>query len=336
MATGAVLGGTGSAGNAIVSSGGGIDVSGNSTATLTLASLNFIGNTRCTCPPSLALPIWPFRPALTAGGGAGSVQIDFPNAPLANGTYRLIGYKLIGGAGFSAFSVAQSGRWRRQSTALLNNPNEIDYQVTGQTPYWNATQTDWLATNAWTSQPSGSQTTFVTGDNDVFDDSAGTGAIAVTINAANVAPISVTFNNNQASYNLSGAFGIVDGNTPTFLIKGGTGADDRQLQRLQRRHDPQCRLVEHQQPLGHRFRPADDQQRHAGQHQRHGHRDDDQQSASLERANIVFNGSNDLNLGRDGDARRQPRRDGQWAATSPWAGQSAAPASASPRPATGN
>ena len=47
---------------------------------------------------------------LTAGGAAGSIQIDFPNAPLANGTYRLIGYSgAIGGAGFSAFAVAQSG-----------------------------------------------------------------------------------------------------------------------------------------------------------------------------------------------------------------------------------
>ncbi len=226
VAAGAVLGGTGSAGNAIVSSGGGIDVSGNSTATLTLASLNFIGNGAVYMPAFTGTSNLALQAGnLTAGGGAGSVQIDFPNAPLANGTYRLIGYSSIGGAGFSAFSVAQSGALgARQSTALLNNPNEIDYQVTGQTPYWNATQTDWLATNAWTLQPSGSQTTFVTGDNDVFDDSAGTGAIAVTINAANVAPISVTFNNNQASYNLSGAFGIVDGNTPTFLIKGGTGA----------------------------------------------------------------------------------------------------------------
>jgi fibronectin-binding autotransporter adhesin len=226
VAAGAVLGGTGSAGNAIVSSGGGIDVSGNAAATLTLASLNFSGNGTVYMPAftgtnNLALQAG----SLTAGGGAGSVQIDFPNAPLANGTYRLIGYSAIGGAGFSAFSVAQSGSLgARQSTALLNNAGEIDYQVTGQTPYWNATQTDWLGTNAWTLQPSGLPTTFITGDNDVFDDSAGTGAIAVTISAANVAPISVTFNNNQASYNLSGAFGIVDGNTPTFLVKSGSGA----------------------------------------------------------------------------------------------------------------
>jgi fibronectin-binding autotransporter adhesin len=228
VAAGAVLGGTGSAGNAFIAPGGGIDVSGNGTGTLTLSSLNFNGGGTIAMPaPTSTASLAIQAGNLTGGGGAGSVQIDFPNAPVANGTYRLIGYSgTIGGAGFSAFTVAQSGALgARQTPALLNNSGEIDYQVTGQTPYWNGTQSDWLATNAWTLQPSGSQTTFVAGDNDVFDDSAGSGAIAVSINQGNVNPISVTFNNNAASYSLSGAFGITDGPAgPTFLAKNGGGS----------------------------------------------------------------------------------------------------------------
>ena len=226
VAAGAALGGSGSAGNAFVSPGGGIDVSANGTGTLTLASLNFNGSGTISMPAftntgSVALQAG----SLTAGGAAGSVQINFPNVAVPNGTYRLIGYGSIGGSGFSAFSVGQSGSLgARQTTALLNNPNEIDYQVSGQTPFWNGTQSDWQTAFAWTLQPSNVPTTFITGDNDNFTDSAGTGTISVTISQGNVAPISVTINNNAAAYSLSGPFGIVDGSTPTYLIKSGTGS----------------------------------------------------------------------------------------------------------------
>ncbi len=226
VAAGAALGGTGSAGNAFVSPGGGIDVSANGSTTLTLTSLNFGGNGTISMPAftntgSVAL----LAGSLTAGGAAGSLQINFPNVPVPNGTYRLIGYGSIGGSGFSAFSVGQSGSLgARQTTALLNNPGEIDYQVNGQTPFWNGTQTDWKTTNAWTLQPSGVPTTFITGDNDNFTDSAGSGTIAVTISQGNVAPISVTINNNAASYSFGGAYGIIDGGSPTYLVKSGTGS----------------------------------------------------------------------------------------------------------------
>ncbi len=226
VAAGAALGGTGSAGNTFASPGGGIDVSANGTTTLTLTSLNFSGNGTINMPAfmntgSVALQAG----SLTPGGAAGSVQINFPNVAVPNGTYRLIGYGSIGGSGFSAFSVGQSGSLgARQTTALLDNPGEIDYQVNGQTPFWNASQTDWQAMNAWTLQPSNVQATFITGDNDNFTDSAGSGAIAVTISQGNVAPISVTINNNAASYSFGGAYGIIDGSSPTYLVKSGTGS----------------------------------------------------------------------------------------------------------------
>ena len=151
----------------------------------------------------------------------------FPQTVVANGLYPLIGYSSIGGStGFAAFTVAQApSLGARQTGTILNDSGEIDYSVVGYTPYWNGTQSDWRAGNAWTLQPGGTKTTFIPGDNDVFDDSVGTCATAVAINQGNVAPISVTFNNNAAAYSLSGAYGITNGTaTATFLVKSGTGS----------------------------------------------------------------------------------------------------------------
>ena len=227
VASGATLGGTGSAGQALLASGGIINTSANGTNTLTLASLNFSGNGTVNLPSLSSTASLDILAAnLAVGGGTGSVALDFPYTVISNGVYRLVGYSggSIGGTGFSAFTVAQApALGARQQGTLLNNSGEIDYSIVGTTPYWNGQQSDWLATNAWTLQPSGAQTTFIPGDNDVFDDTASSGTVAIS--QGNVAPISVLFNNNTLAYTLSGAYGVTDGTAgSTFLIKSGTGS----------------------------------------------------------------------------------------------------------------
>ncbi len=74
--------------------------------------------------------------------------------------------------------------------------------------------TNWvLASNASTA------TNFVQGDAPVFDDTAGTGTTTVNISAANVAPLSVIFNNSSLSYTLTGAFGIAG--SGSLAMNGG-------------------------------------------------------------------------------------------------------------------
>ena len=105
----------------------------------------------------------------------------------------------------------------------MDQSNQIDIVVAGPQPYWNGTGSDWKSTSAFTIVPGGSLETFQTGDADVFDDTAGSGAFAgnVTLATTNVAPASVTFNNNSLAYTLSGAYGII-GNTSLNLIGSGS------------------------------------------------------------------------------------------------------------------
>ncbi len=92
----------------------------------------------------------------------------------------------------------------------MNVGNQIDVVVVGFTPYWNGNQPDWVSGSAWTLNPGGALTTFQTNDNDVFDDTAGTGTFGGTVllSTSNVAPSAVTFNNTNLAYTLSGNFGI--------------------------------------------------------------------------------------------------------------------------------
>ena len=231
VAGGAMLGGTGSVGQAFVAGGGIIDasgaLSGSGTNTFTLAGLSFSGNGTINVPTLTSTASLVVQAgSLTVGGGSGSVGFAFPYTVIGSGLYRLLAYSggTIGGTGYAAFTVAQPPvLGARQSGSLVNNSGEIDYSVVGTTPYWNGQQSDWLATNAWTLQPSGSQATFIPGDNDIFDDTASSGG--VSINQGNVAPISVFFNNNTLAYSLSGAYGVSDGTAgATILVKNGSGS----------------------------------------------------------------------------------------------------------------
>ena len=165
--------------------------------------------------------------ALTPSATAGLIGISSNplGATLVSGTYDLINYTgSIGGAGSSAFTLfSVPGLSSSQNAFLVNQNNQIDIVVTGPQPYWNGTGPDWKSTNAFTIVPGGTPETFQTGDADVFDDTAGLGAFGGTVllSTSNVAPASVTFNNNSLAYTLSGNFGIT-GNTPLNLIGSGS------------------------------------------------------------------------------------------------------------------
>ena len=150
LASGAVLSGSGSAGQTFVASGGLIDVHTDTASTLTLAALTFSSSGTISLPAltstsSVALQVG----SLTPSGGTGSVGFDFPLATVANGLYRLIANSsgTIGGTGSGAFTVAQPPvLGARQNGSLVNNNGEIDYSIVGTTPYWNGTQADWTGT----------------------------------------------------------------------------------------------------------------------------------------------------------------------------------------------
>ena len=236
VSSSATLGGTGSAGAANVnidstfSAGGVIDLSQNGTGTLTLGNLSFVNKATIDLPAftstsSLALQ----AAAVTPSGASNSIQFDFPQTLLANGTYRLLAYAgVLQGTGSGAFYVnpgAQPILGGRQSGNLVNNGSELDYCVhfSGPTTYWNGQQPDWRSTNAWTLSPGGGLTTFLAFDSDVFDDTAGSGAFgtSVTVNQGNVNPISVTFNNATTAYAISGSNGITG---QAFLQVNGGGS----------------------------------------------------------------------------------------------------------------
>jgi autotransporter-associated beta strand protein len=224
VAGGTVLGGTGSvtSAGANVANGGTLDFSHNAGNTFSLGGLTFAGHatinvdalSNYTASPVLSTG------ALTPSSTTGQITIDanLGAATLLSGTYDLISYKgAIGGAGLPAFTVTVNGIGTRQTATLVNAANQIDLVVKGNTPYWNGNQSDWRAANAWTLQPSNSATTFQTGDTDIFDDTANGSTFGgnVALNIGNVAPASVTFNNNALAYTVSGSYGITGSATLT-------------------------------------------------------------------------------------------------------------------------
>ena len=223
--------GTGTVGNVTVASLAGNTVAnGNGgTTPLNFSNLSFSGSATASLSLAGTSAGLVVSSALTTTGAGGLVTVNATNSSgwVTGTTYNLINFGTFSGS-LSDFSVGNIGLLSaRQSATLGNSGTAITLAIAGQTPYWNGQQSDWLSANAWTLNPSGSLTTFLTGDNDVFDDSAGSGTFGGTLltNSGNVTPISVIFNNNSLAYTLSGAFGITNGTAgSTFLVKNGTGS----------------------------------------------------------------------------------------------------------------
>lgn len=226
VAGGATLGGTGAtSAGANVANGGILDLSQNAGNTFSLGGLTFAGHATINVD---ALANYASNPVLSTGAltpstTAGLVTIDanLGSLTVSSGTYDLISYTgAIGGSGLAGFNIAVNGIGSRQGAVLVSANNQIDVVVSGAAPYWSGNQPDWLSAGAWTLQPGGATTTFLTGDSDIFDNSAsGPYGGMVLLNSGNVTPASVTFNNSYLSYSLSGAYGITG--SAAVTIQGG-------------------------------------------------------------------------------------------------------------------
>src|SRR5581483_424401 len=149
-------------------------------------------------------------------GGNNSVTINVADLVglSFNTPYKMIGYSgAIGGNGFSAFKIGALSS--RALAFLTNTGSEIDLTVTGNDfIIW--TGTDNLAngwdtsSQNWKLNSDGSSTAFINspGDTVVFDDTASGTNTTINLNAANVIPANVTFNNSTNSYTLTGTKGI--------------------------------------------------------------------------------------------------------------------------------
>jgi autotransporter-associated beta strand protein len=221
---GATFGGAGSAASAAANVANGIlDFSQNTGSTFALASLNYSGGTLNVGGLNNFYMSSPF---LNAGSlttaGAIKVNANLGSVAVLSGTYDLVSYSSIGGAGTSAFTLGSvSGLSNRQQASLFSVSNQIELAVTGVTPYWNGNQADWQTTNAWTLQPGNTLGTYQVGDAEIFDDSAigSTYGGTVLLNSGNVTPASVTFGNNSLAYTVSGSYGI--SGTASLAVNGG-------------------------------------------------------------------------------------------------------------------
>ena len=229
-----VFGGNGSAaGDTTVLNRGTIDVSANNGSTLSLSGLTLgqIATDTATLNFSAGNPAIPQLAigfdGLTANGGNNSVTVNVGAAGALVGTYTLTTYNSLNGTGSSAFVLgSQSGLTSHENGALLITGTAIDYVLSGYYPVWRGTQgSGWTTANNWARSDTGAPTTFLPGDTVVFDDSAGTtagGTTNVTISGTgNVSPNSVTFNNNDFNYTVSGPFGITGAG---YLTLNGTGS----------------------------------------------------------------------------------------------------------------
>ena len=143
---------------------------------------------------------------------------------MLSGTYDIVGINTADNGGIPTLVKGTVyGLGNRQNVNLTTNGSTVVLVVGGNTPYWSGNQPDWLTTNAWTLQPSNSATTFETGDTDIFDDSANTLSYGgmVLLNSGNVAPASVSFNNVNLAYTMSGNYGIT-GSATLAVNDGGT------------------------------------------------------------------------------------------------------------------
>ncbi len=231
------LDGTGSVGAVSVGAGSGAVVAhGNgAAAALTLSALTFNG--AATTNFSLAggattTPGMIVTGALSTpntGTGAVAVNVTAVNPWINGTTYDLIGYGSFSGATTDFSKGTIGGLLVRQSATLGNDTSGkfITLTVNGDNPKWTGLDsTAWVVgatggNSNWKLGTAATATNYIEGDVVLFDDSA-TSAVtpgAVTVNSANVGPVSATFNNSTINYTLAGSFGITGGGG---LVKNGS------------------------------------------------------------------------------------------------------------------
>ena len=223
VAAGGTFSGTGSVGNAYVAAGGLINVTANGTNPLTFAGLNFSGgsiNFNGSTPPSTPLIN---VTGLTGLSASGATTINISGLAAMTGTYELVGFSgSIGGSGSSAFVLGTTPPVSsRQSGTLVDTGSMLDWVVQGGSPVWAGTNSSAFSggTN-WVLSPGGGATDYEQGDILAVNDIAA-GSTTLSISTSNVFPTSITFNNNNTPYTLSGSFGIAG---TASLVKNGSGS----------------------------------------------------------------------------------------------------------------
>jgi autotransporter-associated beta strand protein len=230
VTTGAAFGGSGSAGQVGLAAGSILQAGYSGTGSLNLTGLAFSG------PGTInAFDIGSFNAAaaiVVSGSNAtsmpsGATIVNLQGTLQPSGTVHILQYSgAIQGSGYS-FSVGTVPASTRSITSsLVNNAGansgNVDWIYAVDYPYWTGGgDQKWNLTsgNNWTLALSGSATTFMSGDNVIFDDRASSSTPTVTIDAANVTPSSITFNNGTAAYTIQGSYGIA-GSATTLTING--------------------------------------------------------------------------------------------------------------------
>jgi autotransporter-associated beta strand protein len=167
----------------------------------------------------------------TINSSASSVTIGSSVAWVSSATpYTILSATSIGGtgAGLGAFALGDvtsqfTGLTPRQTATAAISGNTITLTIAGDNyPKWAGIESSaWntTAANNWKLVNGGAATTFINGDQVLFDDSASTGTVA--IDNGNVSVSGIAFDNSALNYTVSGANGITGTGA---LTKAGTGS----------------------------------------------------------------------------------------------------------------
>ncbi len=227
VAGGSILGGSGSGSNAIVADSGTVEAGFTASGALTLSSLAFSGNgivNLANVGTGAAASI--VKVNGNVNGGPNTVTLNILGATPTNlGSYKLIGFtgSLSNSAAFTLGTLPTLGA-RESSGGLSFLPHEIDWIVNGNYPIWTGAQTsEWSTATIpgsknWKLAIGGATTDYLDGDTVHFDSTA-TNKV-VDISAANVSPLSVSFDSgNYTVKSTPGTFGIV-GNASLTVSSG--------------------------------------------------------------------------------------------------------------------
>lgn len=166
------------------------------------------------------------RDALNTTGAAGSVVVNINGAEPAVGQHKLVKYGSLTGTGASAFVLGQAPP--RMVANIIDDPGTtsvvLNVTASGVSAVWTgAVSSEWSTANLaepknWVLSSNPLTTTdFLTNDSVIFNDSAANNS--VELNVADVSASSVTFDNTDDAYQLSGSKGITGLGS---LIKNGT------------------------------------------------------------------------------------------------------------------
>lgn len=223
------LDGTGTVGAVTLGTGGAILANGNGTSSvLTTGALSFGGAATINLRSGAGISI--AAGALTTSGTDGAIVVNINRTAVwSNGVNDLISFISLTSPDINDFqggAITGTTLGPRQTLgALTFNGNNLAIQVDGTSVYWTgASSNQWTTAAAqnWKTTSDNTATSFLTGDDVVFNDTPGTSQ-TVSIDDANVSTSTMTFNNSAAvNYTIAsaGSFGITGG----ALTKSGTGA----------------------------------------------------------------------------------------------------------------